>query len=109
MARFREIIAAFRALPNPPKIAILTPPPIFPEAFPNRRGRHHWFHAAILPLLEEIAIAEDLPIIDVHGHLATRVDLSQDGVHFEPEGYVEIAKAAKAGLKRIWLGLFSPQ
>jgi len=84
-----ELVEAFKALSNAPKIWIVLPPPIFS----NQSGRIDpvYFKQTLIPDIKQAANETDTPIIDVYSALAGFSNDFPDGVHPNDSGASIIA------------------
>ncbi len=80
---YREMIAAFRALPSEPRIWICKPAPAFPE----RWGiSDKVIKSEVLPLIERIAADMNVGLIDLYQPLSGKPELFPDLIHPNARG-----------------------
>ncbi len=77
------MIDVFRNLPSRPQVWICKPVPAFSESFTIRPAV---IHDEILPMIDEISEAKDVPVIDLYVALADYGKLFPDGIHPNAEG-----------------------
>jgi len=99
-AAYEEQLRAFVAWhvdgPGRPRVYLLTPP----AAYPNRFGIDPAIvETQIVPIVERVALASDVPVIDVRTATAGHPGLFRDGVHPNAQGYRLVAEAVAAALK----------
>jgi len=88
----------FAALPTRPVVYLALPP----RAFANGYGiSGAIIHDQMLPLLQQVAAAKGLPVIDVDTPTASQSALFPDGVHPNDTGYALIAQVMYDGLLRM--------
>lgn len=86
---YRGLIARFRAANPAVKLVLCLPPPAFPEGMgiSNRI-----LEEAVLPRIREVATAERLPLLDLHGALADAAAQFPDRIHPDPVAAGRIAR-----------------
>ena len=85
----------FASLPTHPLVYLAFPP----RAFANTYGISGTIiHDQILPLIQQVATAKGVPIIDVDTPTASLSNLFPDGVHPNDTGYALVAKVMHDGL-----------
>src|SRR3954452_5548171 len=85
----------FASLPTHPLVYLALPP----RAFANSYGISGTIiHDQILPLIQQVATAKNVPIIDVDTPTASVSNLFPDGVHPNDTGYALVAKVMHDGL-----------
>jgi len=85
----------FASLPTHPVVYLAFPP----RAFANTYGISGTIiHDQILPLIQQVATAKGVPIIDVDTPTASRSNLFPDGVHPNDTGYALVAQVMHDGL-----------
>ena len=85
----------FASLPTHPLVYLAFPP----RAFANTYGISGTIiHDQILPLIQQVATAKGVPIIDVDTPTASRSNLFPDGVHPNDTGYALVAQVMHDGL-----------
>ena len=85
----------FASLPTHPVVYLAFPP----RAFANTYGISGTIiHDQILPLIQQVATAKGVPIIDVDTPTASRSNLFPDGVHPNDTGYALVAQVMYDGL-----------
>ena len=85
----------FASLPTHPLVYLAFPP----RAFANSYGISGTIiHDQILPLIQQVATAKGVPIIDVDTPTASLSNLFPDGVHPNDTGYALVAKVMHDGL-----------
>jgi lysophospholipase L1-like esterase len=85
----------FASLPTHPLVYLAFPP----RAFANSYGISGTIiHDQILPLIQQVATAKNVPIIDVDTPTASQSNLFPDGVHPNDTGYALVAKVMHDGL-----------
>ncbi len=85
----------FASLSTHPQVYLAFPP----RAFANSYGISGTIiHDQILPLIQQVATAKGVPIIDVDTPTASRSNLFPDGVHPNDTGYALVAKVMHDGL-----------
>jgi MYXO-CTERM domain-containing protein len=85
----------FASLPTHPVVYLALPP----RAFANTYGISGTIiHDQILPLIQQVATAKGVPIIDVDTPTASHPELFPDGVHPNDTGYALVAKVMHDGL-----------
>jgi lysophospholipase L1-like esterase len=88
----------FALLPTHPLLYLAFPPRAF---FPNNYNISGTIiHDQILPLIQQVATAKGLPIIDVDTPTASHAELFPDGVHPNDTGYALVAQVMHDGLLR---------
>ena len=86
---YLTLITKLEKLKSEPRIFLVTPPPIFENAFYLNNVN---LVEGIIPKIEQIANQEDLSIIDVYASLENHPECFQvDGVHPDSEGAAIIA------------------
>lgn len=86
---YKELIRTIKEFETKPEIFLVKPPPIF-ENYYNLESEN--FVRRIIPLIEQVAIELDLPIIDVYVALENNPEYFLDGVHPSSEGAYLIAE-----------------
>jgi lysophospholipase L1-like esterase len=85
----------FASLPTHPLVYLAFPP----RAFANTYGISGTIiHDQILPLIQQVATAKGVPIIDVDTPTAPHPELFPDGVHPNDTGYALVAQVMYKGL-----------
>jgi len=85
----------FASLPTHPLVYLAFPP----RAFANTYGISGTIiHDQILPLIQQVATAKGVPIIDVDTPTAPHPELFPDGVHPNDTGYALVAQVMHDGL-----------
>jgi acyl-CoA thioesterase-1 len=85
----------FASLPTHPLVYLALPP----RAFANTYGISGTIiHDQMLPLLQQVAAAKGLPVIDVDTPTAPHPELFPDGVHPNDTGYALVAQVMHDGL-----------
>ena len=88
----------FASLPTHPLVYLALPP----RAFANSYGISGTIiHDEMLPLLQQVAAAKGLPVIDVDTPTASHPELFPDGVHPNDTGYALVAQVMHDGLLRV--------
>jgi lysophospholipase L1-like esterase len=87
----------FASLPTHPLVFLALPP----RAFANTYGISGTIiHDQILPLIQQVAAAKGVPVIDVDTPTAPHPELFPDGVHPNDTGYALVAQVMHDGLLR---------
>jgi lysophospholipase L1-like esterase len=89
---YRELIRTFQSLDSKPRIILCRPVPLFRD-----RGKQPWdtdrvIREQILPQIDEVARAANLPLIDLNATFAEQSALMPDGVHPDTRGATLMAR-----------------
>ena len=92
---YSAMVDHFTSLSTHPVVYLAYPP----RAFANSYGiSGSVIHDQILPLIQQVATAKGMPIIDVDTPTASRSNLFPDGVHPNDTGYALVAQIMHDGL-----------
>jgi lysophospholipase L1-like esterase len=97
-ADYREMIAAFRALPSKPRIILLLPVPSFVT---DSAGI--WdpvIVSRIIPRVRNVAFTENVELLDMHSILIDKPDLFPDKIHPNLEGTTLMSKKIAAVIRQ---------
>jgi lysophospholipase L1-like esterase len=89
VADYGNLIDAFRALPSKPVVWICKPVPAFAVNFTIRP---EVIRDEILPLVEQISLEKNAPVIDLYTALEDSGSLFPDSIHPNPEGAALMAR-----------------
>lgn len=80
---YKKIISEYQSLPTEPEIWLVTPPPIYENAY-------DWdntiLEQQVIPQIQQVAQELNLPLIDVNAALTNCPDYFGDGIHPNAEG-----------------------
>lgn len=82
-ADLAALVETFHALPSKPQVWLCHPVPVFPGPYEQR---DQVLREELIPLIDEVATEESLPVIDLHAALQDRAALFPDTVHPDAEG-----------------------
>jgi acyl-CoA thioesterase I len=88
---YTELVKSFQALESKPRIYVCRPCPV-PE--PGNFGINEKNTVEAIKIIDRLAKAMNLGVIDMHQALESRPELLPDNVHPNAEGYEELAKTA---------------
>jgi len=94
---YLAMIKTFKDLDSKPTVYICYPAPVFPERWgiSDKTVREE-----VIPLLDQIAKAGDVTIIDLYNPLKDKPDLVPDKVHPNAEGATIIAQTVKQAITK---------
>jgi len=96
---YEKLINTYKNLSTDPDIYICNPIPVFVKN-PAQLGRKSNLENKISPIILELAKKHKLKVIDLYKTLASREDLTLEGLHYKNEGYQLMASAIKKVLKK---------
>ena len=85
---YMKMVNEIQTLESNPKIFLAKPPPLFDNELELKNEN---LLAGIIPQIEQIANAEELPLIDIYSALENHPEYFWDGVHPSNEGAAVIA------------------
>ena len=94
-----EMTDAFQSLPSQPKILLCTPPPLFGFL---RSVQQAALEREIVPVIQRVAAARQMPLVDLQTALARSPELFPDGCHPNAAGAKQIAEAVFQNLAPIF-------
>lgn len=101
-SEYLKLIEVYRKNNPQSEIYLLSPLPVWAKKKPdntNLKGRKEQLNKWVLPLVQEIANEENLPLIDVHKLMRKGFKYTTDGVHLNEEGYQVLAKKIAKKIK----------
>lgn len=92
---YQALIDTFRSIPTNPQIYLCNPVPVFKTRWGINDST---IVNGVIPAVEAIARANELPLIDLHNPMMDKGDLFYDQIHPNSEGAAEMAKLVHENL-----------
>ena len=93
----QQMIDRLRALPSNPKIFVCTPIPVFQD---NLNIKEENIVKGIIPAILKSAKKNKLEVIDLHSIVTDEKHITADGIHPNPQGAADIAKAVAESIRK---------
>lgn len=97
---FEALIATFRELESKPTVLICLPPPLIRDRG-NKWDTDAILRKEIIPQLEQVAAAGNVPVIDFYTAFAEQGELLPDGVHPNANGATVLAEHISRAIKKL--------
>jgi acyl-CoA thioesterase I len=95
-ADYQSMIDTLRTMESNPEIFLCSPVPAYKRAW---NINDSVIHLEIIPIVEDLAVRNELTVIDLYSPLEGKSELFPDGIHPNEEGAELIARAVKEGIR----------
>ncbi len=94
---YQLMIDTLKTLDSKPQIYLCTPPPAYSRAWSISDST---IRTEVIPIVEEIAKKNNIPIIDVYNRMTKMSDVFPDGIHPNEEGIKILAETVAKGIQK---------